>query len=416
MNLLMIVRIALRALSRNKLRAGLTVLGIVIGVAAVILLVSISQSTGQMITEQFEGLGTNLVFVQSGNRTTGGVRKGAKSAVTITPGDIDAIEAECPNAMAASPEWRAFGLQVVAGNQNWSPNEIAGVYASYVTVSNWQLEKGEFFTQSDVRAAAKVCVLGRTVAKKLFQSTDCVGSTVRVGSIPFVVVGVLDAKGSSLFGHDQDDIVLAPYTTITKRLYGVPFKNIWWFQVLARSTSRIPELKEEIKLLLRQRHRIRAGDPDDFEIFDATGFVNVLHYITAGMTVLLGAVAGVSLVVGGIGIMNIMLVSVTERTREIGIRLAVGARPRDILRQFLLEAVVLSLSGGMIGVGLGISAAVGANSAVNTFLGYLHWPLTISVEAIVVSLGFAASVGVFFGYYPARKASRLDPIEALRYE
>ena len=291
------------------------------------------------------------------------------------------------------PSWRANGLQVVAGNQNWSPSEIAGVYASYVTLANWQMEKGEFFTQSDVRAAAKVCVLGKTVAKNLFQSSNCVGATIRIGSIPFVVVGVLEAKGANLFGQDQDDIVLAPYTTIMKRVFGTQFKNVWWFQVLARSTDRIPDLKDEIKQLLRQRHRIRADAPDDFEMFDETGVVTVLSYITAGMTLLLGAVAGVSLLVGGIGIMNIMLVSVTERTREIGIRLAVGARPRDILRQFLLEAVVLSLSGGMIGVALGLAAAVGATSAVNAFLGHLHWPLTISVEAIVVSLLFAAIGG-----------------------
>ena len=210
--------------------------------------------------------------------------------------------------------------------------------------------------------------------------------------------------------------MLAPYSTIMKRVYGTSFKNVWWFQVLAASTERIPDLKDEITQLMRQRHRLRDNAPDDFYVRDATGTVEVLTYITTGMTLVLGAVAGISLVVGGIGIMNIMLVSVTERTREIGIRLAVGARSRDILRQFLLEAVVLSLSGGMIGVALGIAAAVGATFAVNRFLGHLHWPLTISVEAILVSLGFAASVGVFFGYYPARKASRLDPIESLRYE
>ncbi len=229
-------------------------------------------------------------------------------------------------------------------------------------------------------------------------------------------MGVLESKGANLFGQDEDDIVLAPNTTIMKRVYGQPFKNVWSIAAVARSVDRIPDLKDEIKVLMRQRHRIRDNEPDDFNVFDATGIVKVLGFITIGMTLILGSVAGVSLVVGGIGIMNIMLVSVTERTREIGIRLAVGARSRDILRQFLLEAVVLSLSGGIIGVALGIVAAVGATSAVNAFLGHLHWPLTISFMAIVISLGFAASVGVFFGYYPARKASRLDPIESLRYE
>jgi putative ABC transport system permease protein len=416
MNLLLIVRVAFRALAKNKMRAALTVLGIVIGVAAVILLVSISQSTGRMIHEQFEGLGTNLVFVEAGNRTTGGVRRGAKSAITMTPDDVYAIEAECPSARAASPQFHASGIQAVAGNQNWSPSEVLGVFASYVTLANWELERGDFFARSDVRAAAKVCVLGRTVALHLFQTTDCVGQTIRLGNVPLVVLGVLEQKGSSLFGQDQDDVVLIPYPTLIKRIWGVPFRNVWWFQVLARSTSRISELKEEIKLLLRQRHRIHEKAPDDFEIFDATGFVTVLGYITAGMTFVLGAVAGVSLVVGGIGIMNIMLVSVTERTREIGIRLAVGARSRDILRQFLLEAVVLSLSGGVIGVTLGIATAVAATYAANALLGRVHWPLVISPEAVLISLGFAASVGMFFGYYPARKASRLDPIESLRYE
>jgi putative ABC transport system permease protein len=368
-----------------------------------------------MIQQQFQDLGTNLVVVFSGNRTTGAVRRGAKSAITLTVDDVDAIAAECPSAKAASPRiWAS--AQVIAGNQNWSPSEILGVNASYLTLSNWQMERGEFFTSNDVRTAAKVCVLGKTVAKNLFQASDCVGTTIRIRSIPFTVLGVLNARGANLFGQDEDDIVLIPNTTVMRRVYGQPFKNVWSIAALARSVDRIPELKEEIKELMRQRHRIRTGEPDDFDVFDATGVVRVLGFITFGMTLVLGSVAGVSLVVGGIGIMNIMLVSVTERTREIGIRLAVGARSRDILRQFLLEAVVLSLTGGLIGVALGILAAVGATSAVNAFLGHLHWPMTISVTAILVSLVFAASVGVFFGYYPARKASRLDPIESLRYE
>ena len=415
MDLISLVRTAFWALSKNKTRAVLTVLGIVIGVAAVILLVSISQSAGLMIQEQFEQLGTNKFIVMSGSRSSGGVRQGARTVVTLTTDDADAMAAECANVRAASP-WIWMSSQVIAGNQNWLPNEIIGVNASYLAVTNRQLEKGEFFTAADVHAAAKVCVLGTTVARNLFQTLDCVGATVRIGSIPFVVLGVLESRGANLFGQDEDDIVLAPCSTVMKRVYGQPFKNVWGIDVLARSFSRTPDAQEEVKQLMRQRHHLREGAADDFRIHDLTTVTKTLGVMTTVMALLLGSVAGVSLLVGGVGIMNIMLVSVSERTREIGVRLAVGARSRDILRQFLLEAVVLSLSGGLIGVVLGIAGAAAAASAANALFANLQWPLTISLEAIAVSLGFAASVGIFFGYYPARKASRLDPIESLRYE
>jgi putative ABC transport system permease protein len=415
MNLLLILRVAFRALSKNKTRAGLTVLGIVIGVAAVILLVSISQSAGQMIQDQFQNLGTNLVMVFSGSRSRGGVARGAKSVVTLTSADADAIAGECPTVRAASPAVYASG-QVVAGNQNWSPNQIIGVNASYATVANWQMAAGDFFTGNDVRSAAKVCVIGKTVAKNLFQNSNCVGATIRVKSIPFTVIGVLESKGANLFGQDEDDIVMAPFTTINKRVFGSPFNNVHVIYALAWSPNRMPEMEEEIRLLMRQRHRIGERDADDFTVFNRSEILNVLKIITTVMTVLLGSVASVSLVVGGVGIMNIMLVSVTERTREIGIRLAVGARSRDILRQFLVEAVVLSLLGGVIGVGLGIAAAVGATRLITMLMGGVECPMTISVPAVLVALVFSGSVGMFFGYYPARKASRLDPIESLRYE
>ena len=415
MNPMSLVRVACWALSKNKTRAVLTVLGIVIGVAAVILLVSISQSAGLMVQEQFEQLGTNKIIVMAGSRSSGGVKQGARTAITLTVDDADAMAAECPSVRAASPRiWMAG--QVIAGNQNWLPSEIIGVNASYLAVTNRQLERGEFFSAANVHAAAKVCVLGTTVAKNLFQTVDCVGATVRIQSIPFLVLGVLEARGANLFGQDEDNIVLAPCTTIMKRVYGQPFKNVWGIDVLARSFSRTPDAQEEVKQLMRQRHRLREDAADDFHIHDLTTVTKTLGVMTTVMTLLLGSVAGVSLMVGGVGIMNIMLVSVTERTHEIGIRLAVGARSRDILRQFLLEAVVLSLSGGLIGVALGVAAAAAAAYAANALFTNLQWPLTISLEAIAVSLGFAASVGIFFGYYPARKASRLDPIESLRYE
>jgi putative ABC transport system permease protein len=415
MNLVMILRVALRALSKNKMRAGLTVLGIVIGVAAVILLVSISQSAGLMVQEQLQSMGTNVLIVHPGSQKGGGAHMGSGSITTLCAADADAIAAECPAILAATPMVNARG-QVVAGNQNWYPNEIVGVNSSYLTVRNWQIDKGDFFTEADVRAAAKVCVIGVTVADNLFQTRNCVGMKIRIKHTPFEVIGVLEPKGANLFGQDQDNVVLAPFTTIKKRISGSTFNNVDIIFVSARSVNRMEDAQEEVMLLLRQRHRIRPKADDDFAVHNTSEVANVLKIITTVMTLLLGSVASISLVVGGVGIMNIMLVSVTERTREIGIRLAVGARSRDILRQFLVEAVVLSTLGGAIGVALGVAAAAGATFAVNTFLSGVRWPLTISIEAIVVALVFAGSVGVFFGYYPARKASRLDPIESLRYE
>jgi putative ABC transport system permease protein len=415
MNPLLTLRVALRALLKNKMRGGLTVLGIVIGVAAVILLVSISQSAGLMVQDQFQSLGTNLIIVFSGNRSSGGVSRGAKTAVSLIPSDAEAITEECPTVLAASPVVYASG-QVVAGNQNWSPSQILGVDANYPTVRNWQMAAGDFFAPTDVHGAAKVCVIGKTVAQNLFQTSDCVGATMRIKSIPFTIIGVLEAKGANMFGQDQDDVVLAPCTTVSKRIYGFPFNNVHQILVLARSVDRMPDVEDEIKALMRQRHRIRDDDSDDFTIFNGSEVIGVLKSITMVMTLLLGSVASVSLIVGGVGIMNIMLVSVTERTREIGIRLAVGARSRDILRQFLVEAIVLSTLGGVVGVVLGIAASAAAAGLVNKYLLSIQCPLVISIAAIFVSLGFSASVGMFFGYYPARKASRLDPIESLRYE
>jgi putative ABC transport system permease protein len=415
MNALTILRVALRALSKNKLRAGLTILGIVIGVASVILLVSITQSAGNLVQEQFQAMGTNVIIIHPGSQRPGGVRMALGSIPTLCAADADAMEEECPSVLVATPLIYAKG-QVVAGNQNWNPDQILGVNGSYPTVRNWPVERGDFFTASDIHAAAKVCVIGVTVADNLFQTRNCIGKLIRIKNIPFEIVGLLEPKGANMFGMDQDNVVLAPYTTIKNRLSGSTFNNVDEVFVSATSGERMAEAVEEVGNLLRQRHRTRQGSGDDFVIHNTAEIAKVLKTITFVLSLLLGATAGVSLIVGGVGIMNIMLVSVTERTREIGIRLAVGARSRDILRQFLLEAIVLSLLGGTVGVVLGVSAAVGITFAANHFFTGTHWPLSISVEAILIALGFSATVGMFFGYYPAKKASRLDPIESLRYE
>jgi putative ABC transport system permease protein len=329
--------------------------------------------------------------------------------------DADAMAAECPAVAAASPFVNARA-QLVAGDLNWYPDQIQGVNVSYPTIRNWPIENGSFFTLADVHAAAKVCVIGVTVADNLFQTRACAGAKIRIKNIPFTVIGVLEPKGVNLFGQDQDNVVLAPFTTIKKRVSGSTFNNVDALFVSARAVERMQDAQDEITALLRQRHRIRHDGDDDFTVHNTSEVANVLRIISLVMTLLLGSVASVSMVVGGVGIMNIMLVSVTERTREIGIRLAVGARSRDIWWQFLIEAVVLSTVGGVIGVALGVGTAVAATWLINVLLPSTHWPLTISGGAIAMAMIFAGSVGMFFGYYPARKASRLDPIESLRYE
>ena len=415
MNILLILRVALRALSKNTMRASLTVLGIVIGVASVILLVSICQSAGLMVQEQFQSMGTNVLIVHPGSQKGGGVHMGSGSITTLSAADADAMAAECPAVLAATPMVNARG-QVVAGNQNWSPDEIIGVNSSYLTVRNWQMRSGDFLSDGDIHSAAKVCVVGVTVADNLFQTRDCLGMKIRIKNIPFEIIGILEPKGANLFGQDQDNVVLAPYTTIKKRVSGSTYNNVDIIFVSARSVNRMEDAQEEVASLLRQRHRIRPNADEDFAIHNTSEVANSLKIITTVMALLLGSIAGVSLVVGGVGIMNIMLVSVTERTREIGIRLAVGARSRDILRQFLVEAIVLSGLGGAIGILCGVGAAAATTFIVNKFFSATQWPFTISIEAILVALVFSGSVGMFFGFYPARKASRLDPIESLRYE
>ena len=325
MHLTLTIRVALRALAKNKTRAGLTVLGIVIGVAAVILLVSISQSAGLMVQQQFQSLGTNILFIIPGSQEGGGVHLASGTITTLNASDAEAMMTECPTVMWASPIINARA-QIVAGNLNWSPDQIFGVNHLYLSIGNWHIKEGEYFTTSDIHAAAKVCVIGKTVVDNIFPRGNCVGATLRIKNIPFRVIGVLEAKGANLFGQDQDNLVLAPYTTVMKRLSGNTYNNVDAIFASARSTDRMKEATEDVTALLRQRHRIRHDNLNDFTVHNSSEVAKVLGIITMVMTMLLGSVASVSLVVGGVGIMNIMLVSVTERTREIGIRLAVGAR------------------------------------------------------------------------------------------
>ncbi|MCS7044946.1 MAG: ABC transporter permease [Gemmataceae bacterium] len=414
MNLFLTIRVALRALRKNKLRAGLTVLGIIIGITAVTTMVSIGESAGALLQGQLQSLGTNVIVIFPGSGERGGVRD--MQLVTLTAKDAEAIAAECPAILAATPIVVTSGAQVIYGNVNWRPKEVYGVGPDYLTVRNWPLAAGGFFTERDVAAAARVCIIGQSLVPKLFQTENPLNQTIRIKNIPFVVIGVLEKKGANLVGQDQDDIVLMPYTTVKKRLQGSTFESVHAIMASARSSLLMAEGEEQIRQLLLERHRIHPGEPADFRVQNTTEIANIMAIVTGTITLLLSSIAGISLLVGGVGIMNIMLVSVTERTREIGIRMAVGARSRDILRQFLVEAVLLSGLGGIVGVGLGIGFSVVITMAINHLSPGAEWPVVVSFPAAIIALLFAAAVGVIFGYYPARRASRLDPIEALRYE
>jgi putative ABC transport system permease protein len=399
------IRIALRALRKNKLRSLLTVLGVVIGVCAVITLVNMGNGAQIAIEKSISGLGTNLLIIFPGSRTKGGMRAGYGTVTTLTPEDAKAIQEECPAIQMVSPVVNT-SAQVVFQNQNWGTS-VFGVDPDYQWIKNWPMEQGEFFTLQDVKAATKVCILGKTVAEKLFGEQDPVGQVIRVKRIPFRVLGLLTPKGQTAFGQDQDDTILVPYTTAQRRLLEI--NHLTMVMASAISTDLMADAQEQIRDLLKHRHQIKRGEDDDFTVRNLSDITAVFSTITGVLTLLLGSIASISLVVGGIGIMNIMLVSITERTREIGIRMSVGAKPKDILLQFLLEAVLLSLIGGGIGIFLGI----GLTSGIAYFTG---WFFPISLNAILVAFLFSASVGIFFGIYPARKASRMNPIDALRYE
>ncbi len=449
------IRTALRALRRNPMRAVLTTLGIVIGVGAVIAMMEIGAGSSQAIRRGISSMGANVLLIHPGTASTGGVTFGTGSVTTLTPQDCEAILTCCPAVRNAAPVVRAR-TQVVYGNRNWVPNSMSGTTREFLEIRQWtRLAEGRIFTERDILNANRVCLLGQTVARQLFQGRSAVGKEIRVKNVTFRVIGVLSAKGANMVGMDQDDVLLAPWSTIKYRVTGsmletsnqsaiassssvntlsnlypsdqpslypersavqaannpmpVRFANIDQILATARSSDMIPAAIKQITDVLRQRHHLGPGEDNDFDVRDMTEMTKTLSATTTLMTNLLLAVATISLIVGGVGIMNIMLVSVTERTREIGLRMAVGARPQDILRQFLVEAVVLCLLGGAIGILLGR----GSSMLVRLLL---RWPIELSVEAITAAVVVSAGVGIVFGYYPAWKASRLDPIEALRYE
>ena len=401
------IRIAARAIRRNKIRSILTMLGVIIGVASVIAMIALGSGARAAIDEQIQSQGTNVIYVSAGSfgRGPGAVRQGAGSVSTLTLEDAQAIAQQVGMVDRVSPMVRGR-VQVVSGNQNWNTSIESG-NEDYVTIRNWPITSGANFTARDVLVAEKVCLLGATVVQNLFSDQDPVGQVIRVKNLPFRVVGVLAPKGQGQFGQDQDDLIVAPYTTVQKKVLGMP--TIQQVLVSAVSSDAVEPAATEITQLLRQRHRISNPDDDDFTVRTVEEMAATRVEMARTMTLLLMSVASVSLLVGGIGIMNIMLVSVTERTREIGLRMAVGARTRDILRQFLAEAVGLSVVGGAVGVLVGIGASQGLTR-------FLAWPTTITTASILIAFAFAGAVGVFFGYYPARKAANLDPIEALRYE
>ena len=408
--LLSSVRIALRALKVNRTRSLLTMLGIIIGVAAVIAMVGVGAGATTRIQQQIQSIGSNLIMVLPGSISANGVRLGSGGVATLTEDDAKAIAAECPSISAVAPMVRG-GVQIVFGSSNWATT-AQGVTPDYMTIRDASMMSGEFFTNQDVDSAAKSAVLGITVAQNLFGNSDPTGQVVIIKNVPFTVVGVLTPKGQSPTGVDQDDVILLPLSTAKQKVLGANKANakaVSTLMVQAISPQAMAQAQEEMTALLRERHRIQPGDEDDFTVRNLTEVFAAQETSAQVMSILLGAIASVSLIVGGIGIMNIMLVSVTERTREIGLRLAVGAKTRDILSQFLVEAVTLSLLGGIIGIIVGLAASLLISH-------FAQWSTQVSAMSVLMAFVFSAVVGVSFGYYPARKAAFLDPIEALRYE
>ncbi|MEW6691000.1 MAG: ABC transporter permease [Pseudomonadota bacterium] len=410
MNVLALLRVALRALAVNKLRSALTMLGIIIGVAAVIVMIAVGGGAQARVEEEIRSLGSNLLLILSGARTQSGVRLGVGSNYTLSEDDAIAINREIPEAIAA-PALRG-GAQVVWGNSNWA-TQIYGTTNHYFDVRQWQLADGRVFEPAELAGAGKVCIVGQTVVRQLFAGANPIGQVIRIKRVPFTVIGVLENKGQSLMGHDQDDIIVVPLGTARGRVLGSAnlakqraVSTIW---VKVADDLDTKPVEDQVRSLLRQRHRLQPDAEDDFSLRNLAEVMAAREASSRVLALLLAAVASVSLVVGGIGIMNIMLVSVTERTREIGLRMAVGARTRDILGQFLVEAVTLSLIGGLAGIAIGVGAAV----AIAQVAG---WRILLAPESVLLAVAFAFAIGVFFGFYPARKAASLNPVEALRFE
>jgi len=404
------IRIALRSLRVNKLRSALTMLGIIIGVGAVIAMVAVGAGASASVAEQIQSLGSNLIIVLSGSVTSGGLRMGQGSQLTITEDDSAAIAREIAAVQVSAPAVRGTA-QVVAGNLNWS-TVIQGVTADYFEARDWPVVAGRAIGPEDVEGATKVALVGQTTALNLFGDADPVGQIIRVRKVPFTVIGTLDRKGQNTWGQDQDDVIVIPISTAKKKVLGKSNSNpraVGSISVKVRAGEDMTDAEQQIRELLRQRHRLQPYQDDDFWLRNLSEVLQTQEESSRVMTSLLAAIASVSLLIGGIGIMNIMLVSVTERTREIGLRMALGARRRDILTQFVVEAITLSLLGGLIGVAIGVG---GSHLIAQTG----DWPVLIEPQAIMMAVGFSAAVGVFFGFYPARKASKLDPIDALRYE
>lgn len=406
MNYTNTIKISVNALKRNKFRSFLTMLGIIIGVASVIVMLAIGQGSKQSIRDQMSSMGTNLIMVMPASQQRGGVMLGNSSAQNMTLEDVTAIEKDCPDISAVSPEVRSSG-QAVVGNSNW-PTSVYGVNNRYFSIRKYTVESGRSFTDNEIQTYAKVCLVGQTIIEKLFEGKgDVIGQTVRFKGIPLLIIGVLSEKGENGMGQDQDDLIIAPYTTVQKRILAITY--IQSIFASAVSEEKNNDAIDQVTASLRKTHKLKDGEIDDFQVRSQAEMVQTFSSISDVLTILLGAIAGISLLVGGIGIMNIMYVSVTERTREIGLRLSVGGRASDIMMQFLIESILLSVLGGIIGISLGVAATSAAASLMN-------WPTVIMPASVIMSFLVCSAIGIFFGWYPARKASNLNPIDALRYE